>query len=117
MPGAARPRYAQDIFGTCLPRAGQRGAGAEQGFMTCPGRGAALFTLLRRAGTQAASRVLWAPAQQRTATRYAASGARNLSVLVHRLALLDERRHAFGTIFQRESRVEQVALDVHAFRQ
>src|SRR6266576_3664442 len=31
MPGAARPRYAQDISRTGLPRAGQRGAGEEQG--------------------------------------------------------------------------------------
>src|SRR5947207_3463419 len=37
-------------------------------------------------------------------------------VLVHRLALFDERGHALGTIFQRERRVEQIAFDVHAFR-
>jgi len=29
-----------------------------------------------------------------------------LSVLIHRLALFDERRHAFGAVFQRKCRVE-----------
>ena len=43
--------------------------------------------------------------------------ADQLPVLVHRLALLDERRHAFGAVFQRKGRVEQIALDTHAFRQ
>ena len=42
---------------------------------------------------------------------------RRISVLVHRLALLDEGGHAFGAVFQRKGRVEQVALDVEAFRQ
>src|SRR5258708_5637769 len=41
---------------------------------SCPGRGAAFFTLHRRAGTQGdPSR--WTPDQQRTASRCAASGA------------------------------------------
>src|SRR6195952_3103383 len=46
-----------------------------------------------------------------------ASPGPQLPVLVHRLALLDERGHAFGTVFQCEGRMEQVALDAHAFRQ
>ena len=45
--------------------------------LSCPGRGAAFFTLLRRAGTHALERVPWTPAQQRTARRCAASGERN----------------------------------------
>src|ERR1700749_2992391 len=43
--------------------------------------------------------------------------ARALPVLVHRLALLDERPHALGAIFQREGRMKQIAFDIHAFRQ
>ena len=38
--------------------------------------------------------------------------AEGLPVLIHRFALLDERRHAFGAILQREGGVKQVALDV-----
>src|SRR5258708_8359289 len=49
--------------------------------------------------------------------RCAASGAGDLPVLIRRFPLLDERRHAFGAILQREGRVEQVALDVEAFGQ
>src|ERR1700722_10122320 len=40
-----------------------------------------------------------------------------LPVLVHRLALLDECRHAFGAVFQREGGMKQVALDIDAFGQ
>src|SRR5664280_792572 len=39
-----------------------------------------------------------------------------LPVLVRRLALLDEGRHALGAVFQREGRMEQIALDVHTLR-
>src|SRR5713101_8275172 len=42
---------------------------------SCPGRGAAPFALLRRAGTHIDA-VRWTPAQQRTAARCAASGER-----------------------------------------
>jgi hypothetical protein len=35
---------------------------------SCPGRGAAFFTLLRRAGTHSLIVQPWAPDQQRTAT-------------------------------------------------
>src|SRR3981189_1042734 len=35
--------------------------------VSCPGRGAACFTLLRRAGTHRYERYAWAPDQQRTA--------------------------------------------------
>ncbi len=60
-PGATRPRCAQDIVRTRLPRAGECRAGEEQGgpyvilttsaTHSCPGRGAAFFTVHRRAGT------------------------------------------------------------------
>src|SRR5229473_2585807 len=43
--------------------------------LSCPGRAAALFALLRRAGTHIDA-VRWTPAQQRTAARCAASGER-----------------------------------------
>ena len=44
-------------------------AGVAGGMRTCPGRGAASFTLLRRAGTHhdEAEAAIWAPAQRRTA--------------------------------------------------
>jgi hypothetical protein len=48
--------------------------GSESKFHSCPGRGAAYFTLLRRAGTYSGTR--WTPDQQRTAARCAASGER-----------------------------------------
>jgi hypothetical protein len=35
--------------------------------VSCPGRGAAFFTMHRRAGTQACGTEPWAPDQQRTA--------------------------------------------------
>jgi len=46
---------------------------------TCPGRGAASFTLRRRAGTPSEFHLLdsWTPDQQRIASRCAASGARS----------------------------------------
>src|SRR6267378_4245723 len=47
---------------------------------TCPGRGAALFALLRRAGTHSGAKNAWTPDQQRTASRCAASGARQALV-------------------------------------
>jgi hypothetical protein len=48
--------------------------GSESKFHSCPGRGAAYFTLLRRAGTYSGTR--WTPDPQRTAARCAASGER-----------------------------------------
>src|SRR5258708_7276296 len=44
---------------------------------SCPGRGAAFFTMHRRAGTHSCK--VWAPDQQRTASRCAASGAQALA--------------------------------------
>jgi len=43
----------------------------------CPGRDAASFMPLRRAGTATGSEFVKAPAQHRTASRCAASGARS----------------------------------------
>src|SRR5581483_9312678 len=43
---------------------------------SCPGRGAAFFTLLRRAGTHVPGRS-WVPVLQRTASRCAAPGTRD----------------------------------------
>src|SRR6266581_184118 len=52
-------------------------------YPSCPGRGAASFTLLRRAGTHSLARLRrWAPALQRTASRCAASGARAATKLL-----------------------------------
>src|SRR4051812_27019540 len=45
------------------------------------------------------------------------TGEQSLAVLVHRLALLDERRHALGAIFQRKGCMKQIALDIHALGQ
>ncbi len=56
-------------------RGAVRGSGAKQ-CVSCPGRGAAFFTMHRRAGTQGDAGAQWTPDQQRTASRCAASGAR-----------------------------------------
>src|SRR6266700_2378504 len=40
-----------------------------------------------------------------------------LPILVRRLALLDEGRHALGAILQREGRVKQIALDIQSVGQ
>src|SRR5882672_3900202 len=53
MPGCRSPRPAR------IPAARRE--------VSCPGRGAAYFTLLRRAGTHRYERYAWAPDQQRTA--------------------------------------------------
>src|SRR3982074_763690 len=47
--------------------------------VSCPGRGAAFFTLLRRHGTHT-----WTPALQRTASRCAASGQRGRDIALQR---------------------------------
>jgi hypothetical protein len=52
-----------------------RPVGGRCKFRSCPGRGAASFTLLRRAGP-IVTVARWTPAQQRTAARCAASGER-----------------------------------------
>src|SRR6202035_2041081 len=39
----------------------------------------------------------------------------SLPVPIHRPSLLDERRHAFGAIFQRDGGMKQFTLDVEAF--
>src|SRR3984893_17049897 len=57
-------------FQTCLMK-----ECGESNFRSCPGRGAAPFALLRRAGTYLDA-ARWTPAQQRTAARCAASAER-----------------------------------------
>src|SRR5712692_7588150 len=59
-----------EVYQTCLMK-----ECGESKFRSCPGRGAAPFALLRRAGTHIDA-VRWTPAQQRTAARCAASGER-----------------------------------------
>src|SRR5712664_2227992 len=94
MLGTPRHRYAQDISRTGLPRAGQRGAGEEQGGV--------------RSRTDNLNVV--------PAFRGDDGGSdRLLPVLIHWLALLDKRRHAFGAILQREGGVKQVAFEVKSF--
>src|SRR6267142_4339035 len=91
MLGTPRHRYTQDISRTGLQRAGQRGAGEEQGGV--------------RSRTDNLNVV---PANDGGSDRL-------LPVLIHWLALLDKRRHAFGAILQREGGVKQVAFDVKSF--
>src|SRR5216684_2891498 len=55
-----------EVYQTCLMK-----ECGESKFRSCPGRGAALFALLRRAGTHIDA-ARWTPAQQRTAARCAA---------------------------------------------
>src|SRR5713226_6519072 len=59
-----------EVYQTCLMK-----ECGESKFRSCPGRGAAPFALLRRAGTHIDA-ARWTPAQQRTAARCAASGER-----------------------------------------
>ncbi len=59
-----------EVYQTCL----MKECGGSK-FRSCPGRGAAPFALLRRAGTHIDA-ARWTPAQQRTAVRCAASGER-----------------------------------------
>src|SRR3977135_964252 len=88
MLGTPRHRYAQDISRTGLPRAGQRGAGWEQGGVSSP-----------------TDNLNGGPAN-------GGGSDRLLPVLVHRLALFDKRRHAFGAILQREGGGKKGALRV-----
>src|SRR5713226_2759524 len=59
-----------EVYQTCLMK-----ECGESKFRSCPGRGAAPFELLRRAGSSVDA-VRWTPVQQRTAARCAASGER-----------------------------------------
>jgi hypothetical protein len=52
-----------EVYQTCLMK-----ECGESNFRSCPGRGAAPFALLRRAGTYLDA-ARWTPAQQRTAAR------------------------------------------------
>jgi len=117
LPGALRPRQAGYTDRAHLRRAGQRGIGEEavRVNLSCPGRGASFFTVHRRAGTPYATWPRGPPDQQRTTPQArrdcAASGARVLLFLVHRLALFDERRQPFGASSSAKSR-EQITLDM-----
>jgi hypothetical protein len=71
--------------------------------VSCPGRGAAFFTLLRRAGTPRGTGPSWTPDLQRTASRCAASGARQTLILRGREACVScpGRGAAFFTLLRR----------------
>src|SRR5258708_25894110 len=68
-------------------------------------------------------RWLWVPARAEPVIGPAEGRTRwlgrddELPVLIHRPALLDEGRHAFGAVLERKGGMKQIAFDVHSFRQ
>src|SRR6202040_1229574 len=113
-----RPRQAGDTIRTRLPCAGQRGAGEEQGGVRDDI--AASTNVILRSALRARLEG-WATYTGSHPSRLVEDGEHlrmtELPVLVRRLPLLDECRHAFGAVLQREGRVKQVAFDVESFGQ
>src|SRR4051794_2713837 len=110
MSGAVGSRSPDNVCRARLPRAGQRRAGAGEIARCCrvgKAKRARYCARGRRKMVGTSLRSFAHPTKLEQA----------LPVLVHRLALLDERRHALGAVFERKGRVEQIALDIHALRQ
>src|SRR5437879_2418779 len=73
-------------------RPNSRGTRRRRNENSCPGRGAALLALLRRAGTHSQLK-RWTPDQQRTASRCAASGERKSAIFIASKRTLTQSRN------------------------